>query len=69
MTYYVRRDKPSTPGGYAYVGPIKTHSQAIREVNAWNACDSTYDAVALESTVVLRARVAAWRRAVRNRAR
>lgn len=67
MSYYVRRDKPGTPGGHAYVGPIKTERQAYKEVDAWNGSDPAYNAVALVSTPVVRSYVRAWQKAVRER--
>jgi hypothetical protein len=72
MSYYVRRDKPGTPGGYAYVGPIRSARQAGREAEAWNdagreAENPPYNAVVMLSTPEVRAAVRAWVKAVNAR--
>jgi hypothetical protein len=75
--FYVRRVKRSTPGGFAWVGPIRSERQAEREAATWNAagapdCGSPddgvpYDAVVLPSSPDVRRQVQEWQASVQAR--
>lgn len=65
-SYYVRRVKETTPGGFAYVGPIRSERQAEKEADAWNSCSTGYAARVLPSNPATRKLVREWTRAVRR---
>jgi hypothetical protein len=63
MSYYVKRFKQETPGGYAWIGPIRSARQAYREAEAW-VKTGTYPVYVVESSREIRREVRSWQRAV-----
>lgn len=61
MSFYVKRSRAGRQG---WTGPIQTHSQAGREVDAWR--QAGWEAHALVSTPEIKAQVKAWEKSVKQ---
>lgn len=62
-SYYVKRSGGSL--GYAFVGPIRTEKQALKEVEAWRGAG--HAAELLPVTPQSRSEVRAWQKAIKAR--